>query len=132
MVHLNTWISISALLAGISVILGAFGAHGLESRVNEQALSWFRTASSYQMVHALGLLGWALWMNARLQTQPPAVLGISSSLPAWGFCLGTVFFSGSLYAMTLGAPRWFGAITPIGGTLWITSWFIFSWQAFRN
>jgi uncharacterized membrane protein YgdD (TMEM256/DUF423 family) len=120
---MNTWISISAFLGALSVIMGAFGAHGLEGRVEAKAIEWVRTGSHYQLTHALALLGWSLWAKSA---------GSASQLPAWGFCLGTVIFSGTLYAMALGAPRWFGAITPIGGTLLIAAWTGFAWQAFRS
>lgn len=117
---MNKWVSISAVLGALSVIMGAFGAHGLEGRVEEKAIEWVRTGAHYQLTHALALLGWAIW---RQQS------GQSSELPGWGFFLGTVIFSGTLYAMTFGAPRWFGAITPIGGSLLIASWLLFAWQA---
>lgn len=117
---MNKWVSISAVLGALSVIMGAFGAHGLEGRVEEKAIEWVRTGAHYQLTHALALLGWAIW---RQQS------GQSSELPGWGFLLGTVIFSGTLYAMTFGAPRWFGAITPIGGSLLIASWLLFAWQA---
>jgi uncharacterized membrane protein YgdD (TMEM256/DUF423 family) len=45
---------------------------------------------------------------------------------------GWVLFSGTLYAMALGAPRWFGAITPVGGTLWIAAWIGLGWSAWRS
>jgi uncharacterized membrane protein YgdD (TMEM256/DUF423 family) len=120
---MNNWISISALLGGTSVILGAFAAHGLQGRVDEKALEWVRTGAHYQMVHALALLGWALFAAYKKDALP---LG---SLPGWGFALGSVIFSGTLYAMAFGAPRWFGAITPVGGLLLICAWFALAWQA---
>lgn len=120
---MNNWISISALLGGTSVILGAFAAHGLEGRVDEKALGWIRTGAHYQMVHALALLGWALFAATQKE-------GLSlGALPGWSFAIGSLIFSGTLYAMTFGAPRWLGAITPIGGLLLITAWFAFAWQA---
>jgi uncharacterized membrane protein YgdD (TMEM256/DUF423 family) len=109
-------IVLGAILAGVAVVLGAFGAHGLEARLSERALATWQTGVQYQFVHALGLLLIAaLW--ARLH-------------PGWGLAaviamaLGVLMFSGSLYALALGAPRWLGAVAPVGGTLFILGWLI--------
>lgn len=111
------WVSIAALLGGTSVIWGAFAAHGLEGKVEPKALEWVKTGAFYQLTHALAILGWALWSEGRLRSALP-----SSTVPGWCFLLGTVIFSGTLYAMALGAPRWLGAVTPIGGSLLIAGW----------
>ncbi|TVP87610.1 MAG: DUF423 domain-containing protein [Thioalkalivibrio sp.] len=107
-------IVLGAVLAAVAVGFGAFGAHGLEARLSERALATWQTAVQYQFVHALGLLVMAaLW--ERLQ-------------PGWGLAavvamaLGVLLFSGSLYALALGAPRVLGAVAPIGGTLFIIGW----------
>ncbi len=121
---MTNWISVSTVLGGTSVILGAFAAHGLEGRVEEKAIEWMRTGSHYQMVHALALLGWALWRAERG--------GQTSPFAGWCFLAGTLIFSGTLYAMTFGAPRWLGAITPIGGSLLIAAWFAFAYQALKS
>ncbi len=118
------WISIAAVLGGSSVISGAFAAHGLEARGDVKAVEWMRTGAYYQMVHALALLGWAIWRMHREAATP--------SLTGWGFVLGSIIFSGTLYAMALGAPRWLGAVTPIGGLLLISAWFAFAYQAFKS
>ncbi len=120
---MNKWVSISAVLGALAVIMGAFGAHGLQGRVEEKAIEWVRTGAHYQLTHALALLGWALWRQHS---------GQESTIPGWGFLVGTLIFSGTLYAMTLGAPRWFGAITPIGGSLLIGAWLVFAWQALNS
>lgn len=107
-------IVVGSVLAALAVGSGAFGAHGLEARFSERSMAIWQTAVQYQFVHALGLLlVAALW--ERLQ-------------PGWGLAsviamaLGVVLFSGSLYALALGAPRVLGAIAPIGGTLFIVGW----------
>ncbi len=124
----NFWISISASLGALGVIMGAFGAHGLQGRVEEKALEWVRTGAQYQLIHALALLGWAVWAQMRARTD-----GMTpSSFPGWGFLFGVLIFSGTLYAMALGGPRWLGAITPIGGTLLIAAWIVFAVQAARG
>lgn len=109
-----------AVLGGLAVALGAFGAHGLKARVDAEALGWWQTAVQYHMWHALAILA----------------LGLSGQtwgrLPGWLFTVGDLIFSGTLYAMALGAPRWFGAITPIGGVLMIAGWAVLALLALRR
>ena len=109
-----------AVLGGLAVALGAFGAHGLKARVDAEALGWWQTAVQYQIWHALAILA----------------LGLSGQtwgrLPSWLFTAGALIFSGTLYAMALGAPSWFGAITPIGGVLMIAGWAVLAWRAARK
>ena len=116
------WIAIGALNMAIAVALGAFGAHGLKTLVSEQQLEWWHTATLYLFVHALGLLIVGLLIRLRYATQTTA----------WLLQIGIIIFAGSLYAMTLGAPRWFGAITPIGGVLMIAGWLWLSVSAFKT
>jgi uncharacterized membrane protein YgdD (TMEM256/DUF423 family) len=106
--------SLGALSAFISVAAGAFGAHALRSRLDPQGLAVFETGARYQMYHALGLLaaGWAL-------TRWPGPWGLRAG---WLFLAGTVLFSGSLYALALSGPRWFGAVTPLGGIGFLLGW----------
>lgn len=113
--------SLNLLLA---VTLGAFGAHGLKARVGADALGWWQTAVQYHFWHALGLLGIGLLLLAQ-----PALVGARSA--GWLLQAGIVIFCGTLYAMTLGAPRWFGAITPIGGLLFIAGWALLAWASWR-
>ena len=115
------WIGIAAINMAIAVALGAFGAHGLEGRVSMQQLEWWHTATLYLFVHALGLLLVGLLIRLKYITQTTA----------WLLQIGIIIFACSLYAMTLGAPRWFGAITPIGGVLMIVGWLWLAVSAFR-
>jgi len=129
------WLAIAALNLALAVATGAFGAHALKARLSTEALGWWQTAVSYQMWHALGLL--ALGVLLRVSASNPV-------LPAAGFPstgihtsamllqAGILIFSGSLYAMALGAPRWFGAITPIGGLALIAGWLWLAWQLTRS
>lgn len=106
------------VLGGLGVALGAFGAHGLKKLdLPPEGLAWWQTAVEYQFVHALALLGLGAWLRARVVG---AVGGIV--VAAWCWLVGVAVFSGSLYAMTLGAPRWLGAVTPLGGTALIVGW----------
>jgi uncharacterized membrane protein YgdD (TMEM256/DUF423 family) len=109
-----------SLLAGIGVVLGAFGAHALKASLSPQLLATFETGVRYQMYHALGLLAlaWAVdrWPDRRLA---PA---------AWLLLGGTVVFSGSLYLLVLTGVRWFGAVTPFGGVALIAGWGLAAWR----
>lgn len=113
-------IATGAVLAGIAVMLGAFGAHALKSRISVEATGWWQTAVQYQMWHALAVL--ALGLS-----------GLSAArLPASMMAAGAVVFAGTLYAMALGAPHWLGAITPIGGLAMIAGWALLAWRVWRT
>jgi uncharacterized membrane protein YgdD (TMEM256/DUF423 family) len=105
---------LGALSGAVAVAAGAFGAHALRDRVEPRLLEVFETAARYQMYHALGLLVIGL-----AATQWPGRLLQSAG---WLFVAGTLFFSGSLYAMTFTGVRALGAITPIGGVCFIAGW----------
>ena len=110
----TTWFATGAIAAGLAVILGAFAAHGLESRVEPRMLTNFETGARYQMYHALALLavGWAAHRFSH-----PAV-----DIAGWAFVAGIILFSGSLYVMALTGARWLGAVTPLGGLAFILGW----------
>ena len=103
-----------ALAAGIigflTVALGAFGAHGLEARLSTEAQGWWETATFYALSHAVAAL--ALSLSERR----------SFVRAGWTFIIGAALFGGSLYGLALGAPRWFGAITPLGGLAFLAGW----------
>ena len=115
------WVGIAAINMAIAVALGAFGAHGLKNIASPQQLEWWHTATLYLLVHALGLLLVGLLIRLRYITQTTA----------WLLQIGIIIFAGSLYSMTLGAPLWFGAITPIGGVLMIAGWLCLALSAFK-
>ena len=117
----NRCIALGALSGAITVALGAFGAHALKERLSAGELDIWHTAVQYQGLHALALIAFGLF--ARPAARSPLV--------GWLFVLGSLLFSGSLYALALGAPRWFGAITPLGGTAFIAGWLAFAWAAAR-
>ncbi|MEM9667621.1 MAG: DUF423 domain-containing protein [Pseudomonadota bacterium] len=101
----------SALFGFTCIVLGAFGAHGLELYLNEKELGWWETGTFYALSHAVAALA----------------LGLVSENKAlhrggWAMLFGVVVFSGTLYAMALGAPTWLGAITPIGGVSLLIGW----------
>nr|ART40458.1 K511 [uncultured bacterium] len=111
-----------ALSAAVAVMLGAFGAHALRSRLPTDLLAIYQTASQYHVYHALGLLAVGL-----LAVHLPASNALRWS--GWLMLLGTVLFSGSLYVLAITGQRWLGAITPLGGTAWIAAWLLLAWAA---
>lgn len=102
------------IFAALGVMAGAFGAHGLKSQLSPEMLAVFETAVRYQLYHALGLLAVAFSLF-----RYPSRFGITSGCL---FCTGIVFFSGSLYMLAVSGTRWLGAITPIGGVMFILGW----------
>jgi len=103
-----------ALSAFIAVAAGAFGAHALRARIAPDLLAVFETGARYQMYHALALLAVA-WASNHWPGVPVRAAG-------WLFIGGTVLFSGSLYLLALTGARWLGAITPLGGLLFLAGW----------
>ena len=105
----------AALLMAAAVALGAFGAHALKARLTPDALTLWQTGVNYHAWHALGLLATATLM---LQVGETRALRFAAAC----FAAGIALFSGSLYALALGAPRAFGAVTPFGGAAFIAGW----------
>ena len=102
------------LLGLSSVLLGAFGAHGLRNLVSAASISSWQTGVSYQMFHALALLIIGLWLRQG-----------GAKLLNWAailFSLGVLTFSGSIYLLVLFQVSWIGPITPLGGLLLIAGW----------
>lgn len=116
--------AIGAVLAGLAVLFGAFGAHGLESRAERwpaedrlKRLENWETAARYQMYHGLALLFVGAQASGFLANRRRA-LGVA----CWGFGVGAILFSGSLYLYSLTGITKFGAITPLGGLAWLIAW----------
>ena len=99
----RNWMTLAAISGFVAVAVGAFAAHGVS---DPKAQEWLRTGATFIQV------------GAKRARYAPAF-----------FLSGIVIFSGSLYAMALGAPRWFGAITPIGGLLFMIGWAVLAWAA---
>lgn len=116
------WIFLGAMGGALSVALGAFGAHGLASRLDARGLELWETAARYLMYGSLALV------LVGLYGQPGA-----RRIDAAGWCLflGSLVFSGTVAALALGGPRVLGAVTPIGGTLMIVGFVLFAWTALR-
>jgi uncharacterized membrane protein YgdD (TMEM256/DUF423 family) len=120
----RTFFALGSLSALIAVAAGAFGAHGLKSRLTPEMLAVFETGVRYQMAHALALLATA-WASARWPGG--AVHGAG-----WLFVAGTLLFSGSLYVLGLTGQRGWGAVTPVGGLAWLVAWALLAWSAWRG
>jgi uncharacterized membrane protein YgdD (TMEM256/DUF423 family) len=119
---MGNWLTVSGVSGFLAVALGAFGAHGLQARLADAAdgakrLVWWQTAAHYHLTHALGLVAVALLVVKAPQAR----------YAGFAFVLGSLLFCGSLYAMALGAPRWFGAITPLGGLGFLVGWAVLAW-----
>lgn len=115
---------VGALSGFVAVGAGAFGAHGLKSRLTPDLLAVFETGARYQMVHALALLAVA-WAISRWSSRAAVASG-------WCFVAGTVLFSGSLYVLALTGLRGFGAVTPAGGVLFLAGWLLLAVAAWRG
>jgi uncharacterized membrane protein YgdD (TMEM256/DUF423 family) len=105
------WLAVAALLGASGVAFGAGGAHALRSLMVPEYLPTFETGVRYHLIHAVAVLALALLGERR-----------PIALPAALFTLGSVLFSGSLYALALGAPSRLGIVTPFGGVALLLGW----------
>jgi len=111
------WVRIAAVTGFLGVVLGAFGAHGLETRLEAaDRLATWETAVFYHLVHALALLA-----LGRTERGPEPVV-------RWSLLLGIVLFSGSLYVLCLTGIGMLGAVTPFGGVAFLLGW---GWLVFK-
>ncbi len=129
------WITIGAVLGGLGVAFGAYGAHGLSGFLERSGYSGddlhrrvaiFETAVRYQMLHAIALVLVGLGLQLR-----------DSSwwrMAAWAFLFGVLIFSGLLKVLAFAGPQWnwLGAIVPIGGVLMIVGWALLAGGALRE
>lgn len=104
--------TLAALSGFIAIAMGAFAAHGIS---DPQAKAWLQTGAQYEFMHTMATFACIAIINAG---------GLRARLAPAFFLGGTVLFSGSLYAMAFGAPRIMGAITPIGGVMFLIGWAI--------
>ncbi len=110
------WTAVAAILLGLAVMLGAFGAHALRGRLDDYALGVYERAVLYHFIHALGLL---------IVSILPRVGVLAESASTWVcsfLCAGILIFCGSLYVLALTGVRGLGAITPVGGVSFIAAW----------
>ena len=119
------WTVVGSVLMALAVAFGAFGAHGLRSRLDAYSMSVYEKAVFYHFVHALGILCIAVLARTSAITMPGAnrVSGL--------LLIGILVFSGSLYALSVTGIRTLGAITPIGGIAFIAGWLWLAYEALR-
>jgi uncharacterized membrane protein YgdD (TMEM256/DUF423 family) len=113
----RTWLTLAALGGFLSVCFGAFAAHGV---ADPKPQEWLRTGALYGFMHCL-----ACYASLALEQAG----GRRARFAPGCFLPGVLIFSGSLYAMALGGPLWLGAITPIGGLLFLIGWLVLAWAA---
>jgi uncharacterized membrane protein YgdD (TMEM256/DUF423 family) len=126
---------VGALLAAAGVALGAFGAHGLEGRLQQlgrasnvtQRMAWFETGVRYHMYHALALVAVAAVASR-------AASGGGYGFAAAAFIVGIALFSGTLYVMTFADDSWkkLGMVTPLGGLAFLVGWVAVAIAAWRS
>lgn len=112
---------IAAGLSGLAGVgLGAMGAHAMAAPLAERGMTHaWQTAAHYQMVHTLGLLGVGIWLRCSERVAAPLLRWVTH---LW--LVGILFFSGSLYWLAAGGPRWLGPITPLGGIAFMVGWLL--------
>ncbi len=121
---MKLFIILGSLNAFLGVALGAFGAHGLKSKVTPELLTVWNTAVLYHLIHALGLL----LIGILCQLMPSDSL---LRMSGWALQIGILLFSGSLYLLVLSGTRGLGMITPAGGLAFLTGWLILAVAAWR-
>ncbi len=122
---MKTFIILGSLNALLAVALGAFGAHGLKTKISPEMLAIWQTGVQYQMYHALGLILTAILIHLFPQATLLKTAG-------WLLFGGIVLFSGSLLLMTLTGTKSLGAITPIGGIAFLLGWLLVCVSCFKN
>ncbi|MCB1691289.1 MAG: DUF423 domain-containing protein [Pseudomonadales bacterium] len=115
----------AAVSGMISVILGAFAAHGLRGTLEERLAHAFETGVTYQMTHSLALL--AVCAMIEIWGRHWALVGA-----VWSFVLGILLFSGSLYLLAVTGMKWLGPVTPLGGLAFIVGWALVTIGIWQN
>lgn len=124
----NKWLFIAAVSGFLCVAIGAFAAHGLSQVLEPKALAWIDTGVKYQMFHSLAIMGIGIVQLSREQLATNKFFNITAG--AW--TLGILLFSGSLYALALGAGKFMVWLTPIGGMLFLIGWLSLAYSSFKN
>ncbi|MGU9957599.1 MAG: DUF423 domain-containing protein [Arenicellales bacterium WSBS_2016_MAG_OTU3] len=109
----------------IAVTLGAFGAHALKARLTPEMLNVFETGNRYHFYHALGLL--VVGVLAHFYPDSNSIKNAG-----WIMLLGIFLFCGSLYWLAIGAPKWVGPVTPLGGLAFIVAWIMLAVGVFKS
>lgn len=120
---MKAFLVIGAVNGFLAVALGAFGAHGLEGKISDQALKTWEKAVHYQMFHTVSLL---ITGVALFKLQSSALLWAG-----WLFILGIILFSGSLYLYSTTGVRSLAMITPFGGIVFLIGWILFGYAMMK-
>jgi uncharacterized membrane protein YgdD (TMEM256/DUF423 family) len=120
----RTFFIAGALIGLLGVALGAFAAHGLESRLSADDMDTYQTAARYHIYHALALLA-AAYAAQRFG-------GGWSIAAGWLFIAGVVLFSGSLYVLAVSGVKFLGAVAPLGGVCFLSGWACLAIAAWRG
>ena len=118
------WLISAAISGFLSVALGAFGAHSLKNILDEYGKSIYEKAVHYQMFHTMALFAVGVMQHFDRET--------SFSMAGWGFLVGIVLFSGSLYVLAGTGVKWLGAITTVGGVAFLFGWFSLVWAVIKG
>ena len=119
------FLALGSLAAALGVVLGAFGAHALKTRLSPDLLAAYQTGVQYHLWHALGVLAIGI-----VAVHLPASYALKWA--GWLMLAGIALFSGSLYALAITGVRGLGAITPFGGAAFIVAWVAFAWAVLRG
>jgi uncharacterized membrane protein YgdD (TMEM256/DUF423 family) len=120
------WTATAAIMLALAVSIGAFGAHGLQGRLDAYSTSVYEKAVFYHFIHALGLLAVPLLVRAGL------ISNTAGTWTGWLLLAGIVLFSGSLYVLAITGVKTLGAITPFGGAAFIAAWVVLAVCALRS
>lgn len=120
------WSAAGAILMGLAVGVGAFGAHGLKGRLDDYSMGIYEKAVLYHFFHALGLL------IVSILPRLGAITEYAGTWVCWLLLAGILLFSGSLYVLALSGVRAWGAVTPFGGLAFLAAWFLLAFWLIRN
>lgn len=120
------WSAIASIFLALAVILGAFGAHGLRSRLDAYSMGIWEKAVFYHFIHAIGML------IASLLPRAQAISSAAASNVCWLLAAGVLIFSGSLYLLAVSRVAILGAITPVGGLSFIAAWLLLAYYFIRQ
>ena len=120
------WTAVAAIMLALAVCIGAFGAHGLQARLDTYSLGVYEKGVFYHFIHALGMLAVPLLVRAGLASKS------AGDWTGWLLLAGIVLFSGSLYVLAITGVRTLGAVTPFGGASFIAAWVTLAVCALRS
>ena len=124
----NKWLFIAGLSGFLCVAIGAFAAHGLSKVLESKELAWIETGVKYQMFHTIAILAIGILQLCREALVANKIVNLAAG--TWAY--GSLLFSGSLYALALGAGKFLVWVTPIGGTLFLIGWLCLAYGGFKS